>query len=92
MDPHFPLVESSGCGRARSSPRKGSSAATPFASGGPCPEKKKQELLRLHSAIAGEVLGKYTFRRHMLRQLAETDAYQSGVVGKPAKLFRHAGV
>nr|WP_166784187.1 hypothetical protein [Cryobacterium gelidum] len=47
------------------------------------------ELLRLHSAIAGEPLGKDTFRRHMLGQLVETDAYRPGLVGKPAKLFRH---
>ena len=54
------------------------------------PEFTLLELLRLHSAIAGEPLGKDTFRRHMLGQLVETDAYQQGVVGKPAKLFRHA--
>ena len=48
------------------------------------------ELLRLHSGIAGEPLGKDTFRRHMLPQLVETDAYRPGLVGKPAKLFRHA--
>ena len=48
------------------------------------------DLLRLHSAIAGERLGKDTFRRHMRGQLLETDAYQQGLVGKPAKLFRHA--
>ena len=48
------------------------------------------ELLRLHSAIAGEPLGKDTFRSHMLPQLAETDAYRPGLVGKPAKVFRHA--
>ena len=47
------------------------------------------ELLRLHEAIAGERLGKDTFRRHMRDQLRETDAYQDGVVGKPARLFRH---
>ena len=52
------------------------------------PEFTLLELLRLHSAIAGEPLGKDTFRRHMLGQLAETDAHQSGLVGKPAKLFR----
>ncbi|MBC7592196.1 MAG: hypothetical protein H7226_14300 [Salinibacterium sp.] len=54
------------------------------------PEFTLLELLRLHSAIAGEQLGKDTFRRHMLGQLVETDAYQQGVVGKPAKRFRHA--
>ena len=54
------------------------------------PEFTLLELLRLHSAIAGEPLGKDTFRRHMLGQLVETDAYQPGVVGKPAKVFRHA--
>ncbi|MBC7592191.1 MAG: NUDIX hydrolase [Salinibacterium sp.] len=54
------------------------------------PEFTLLEFLRLHSAIAGERLGKDTFRRHMLDQLVETDAYQQGVVGKPAKLFRHA--
>ena len=54
------------------------------------PEFTLLELLRLHSAIAGERLGKDTFRRHMLGQLVETDAYQPGVVGKPAKVFRHA--
>ncbi|MFC5931262.1 NUDIX domain-containing protein [Cryobacterium melibiosiphilum] len=48
------------------------------------------DLLRLHSAIAGEPLGKDTFRRHMRSHLLETDAYQQGLVGKPAKLFRHA--
>ena len=48
------------------------------------------ELLRLHSAIAGEPLGKDTFRRRVLGQLIETDAYKPGLVGKPAKLFRHA--
>ena len=46
------------------------------------------ELLRLHEAVAGERLGKDTFRRHMRDQLIETDAYQPGVVGKPAKVFR----
>ena len=54
------------------------------------PEFTLLELLRLHSAIAGERLGKDTFRRHMLGQLVETDAHQQGVVGKPAKVFRHA--
>ena len=29
-----------------------------------------------------------TLRRHMRDQLIETDAYQPGVVGKPAKVFR----
>ncbi|WP_420898705.1 NrtR DNA-binding winged helix domain-containing protein [Cryobacterium gelidum] len=53
------------------------------------PEFTLLELLRLHSAIAGEPLGKDTFRRHMLGQLVETDAYRPGLVGKPAKLFRH---
>ncbi|MBX0301098.1 NUDIX domain-containing protein [Cryobacterium sp. 1639] len=48
------------------------------------------ELLRLHEAIAGERLGKDTFRRHMIGQLVETDTYQHGVVGKPAKLYRRA--
>ena len=46
------------------------------------------ELLRLHEAIAGERLGKDTFRRHMLGQLVESGAYQQGVVGKPAKIYR----
>ncbi|MDJ0376431.1 NUDIX domain-containing protein [Cryobacterium sp. PH31-L1] len=50
------------------------------------------ELLRLHSAIAGEPLGKDTFRRRVLPQLSETDAYKPGLVGKPAKLFRHAAL
>jgi ADP-ribose pyrophosphatase YjhB (NUDIX family) len=54
------------------------------------PEFTLLELLRLHSAVAGEALGKDTFRRHMLGQLVETDAYQQGVVGKPAKVFRRA--
>ncbi|WP_104190822.1 NUDIX hydrolase [Cryobacterium sp. Y82] len=54
------------------------------------PEFTLLELLRLHSAIAGEPLGKDTFRRHMLGQLVETDAYRPGLVGKPAKVFRHA--
>ena len=48
------------------------------------------QLLRLHSAIAGEALSKDMFRQHMLGQLLETDAYQQGVVGKPANVFRHA--
>lgn len=48
------------------------------------------ELLRLHEAIAGERLGKDTFRRHMLGMLVGTDAYQQGLVGKPAKIFRRA--
>jgi 8-oxo-dGTP diphosphatase len=48
------------------------------------------ELLRLHEAIAGERLGKDTFRRRMLGRLIETDAFQQGVVGKPAKLYHHA--
>jgi 8-oxo-dGTP diphosphatase len=52
------------------------------------PEFTLLELLRLHEAIAGERLGKDTFRRHMLGQLLETDAYQEGLVGKPAKIFR----
>ncbi|WP_241979062.1 NUDIX hydrolase [Cryobacterium sp. Hh7] len=53
------------------------------------PEFTLLELLRLHTAIAGEPLGKDTFRRRVLGQLIETDAYQPGLVGKPAKLFRH---
>jgi ADP-ribose pyrophosphatase YjhB (NUDIX family) len=53
------------------------------------PEFTLSELLRLHEAIAGERLGEDTFRRHMRDQLVETDAYQAGVVGKPARLFRH---
>lgn len=52
------------------------------------PEFTLLELLRLHEAIAGERLGKDTFRRHMLDKLVETDAYQQGAVGKPAKIFR----
>lgn len=52
------------------------------------PEFTLYELLRLHEAVAGERLGKDTFRRRMKDQLVETDAYQPGVVGKPAKLFR----
>ncbi|TFD52743.1 NUDIX domain-containing protein [Cryobacterium frigoriphilum] len=47
------------------------------------------ELLRLHETIAGERLGKDTFRRHMRDQLVETDSHRPGVVGKPATLFRH---
>lgn len=47
------------------------------------------ELLRLHEAVAGEKLGKDTFRRRVLPDLVETDVYQPGKVGKPAKLFRH---
>ncbi|TFD05526.1 NUDIX hydrolase [Cryobacterium sp. TMT1-66-1] len=54
------------------------------------PEFTLLELLRLHSAIAGEPLGKDTFRRRVLGELVETDAYKPGLVGKPAKLFRHA--
>ena len=54
------------------------------------PEFTLLDLLRLHSAIAGEPLGKDTFRRHMRSQLVETDAYRPGLVGKPARLFRHA--
>ncbi|KFF59058.1 hypothetical protein JF66_14030 [Cryobacterium sp. MLB-32] len=54
------------------------------------PEFTLLDLLRLHSAIAGELLGKDTFRRHMRSQLVETDAYRPGLVGKPARLFRHA--
>jgi 8-oxo-dGTP diphosphatase len=46
------------------------------------------ELLRLHEAIAGDRLGKDTFRRHMLGQLVETDAYQQGLIGKPARIYR----
>ena len=49
------------------------------------------ELLRLHEAIAGERLGKDTFRRHVIGQLEDTGEYQQGVVGKPAKLFRRLG-
>lgn len=52
------------------------------------PEFTLYELLRLHETVAGERLGKDTFRRHMRDQLIETDAYQPGVVGKPAKVFR----
>ena len=52
------------------------------------PEFTLYELLRLHEAVAGERLGKDTFRRHMRDQLIETDAYQPGVVGKLAKVFR----
>ena len=54
------------------------------------PEFTLLELLRLHSAIAGEPIGKDTFRRRVLGELVETDDYQPGLVGKPAKLFRHA--
>lgn len=46
------------------------------------------ELLRLHEAIAGDRLGKDTFRRRMLGQLVETEAFQQGVVGKPARIYR----
>jgi 8-oxo-dGTP diphosphatase len=49
------------------------------------------ELLRLHETIAGERLGKDTFRRHMVGQLVETDAYQQGRVGKPAKIYSRDG-
>lgn len=54
------------------------------------PEFKLLELLRLNAAIAGEPLGKDTFRRRVLGQLIETGAYKPGLVGTPAKLFRHA--
>ncbi|MDJ0325470.1 NUDIX domain-containing protein [Cryobacterium sp. PH31-AA6] len=53
------------------------------------PEFTLLELLRLHESVAGERLGKDTFRRRVLPDLVETDAYQPGKVGKPAKLFRH---
>jgi 8-oxo-dGTP diphosphatase len=46
------------------------------------------EPLRLHSTIAGEVLGKDTFRRRVIGQLEEIGEFQQGVVGKSAKLFR----
>ena len=53
------------------------------------PEFTLLELLRLHETIAGERLGKDTFRRRVLPGLAPTDAVQPGRVGKPARLFRH---
>lgn len=51
------------------------------------PEFTLLELLRLHEAITGQRLGKDTFRRHMIHKLIETDAYQQGLVGKPAKIY-----
>lgn len=63
-------------------------AAAPDPEGLLGPEFTLLELLRLHSVIAGESLGKDTFRRHMIGQLEDTGEYQQGVVGKPAKLFR----
>ncbi|WP_166791593.1 hypothetical protein [Cryobacterium sp. Hh38] len=43
--------------------------------------------MRLHSAIAGEPIGKDTFRRWVLGQLIETDAYKPGLIGKPRSCF-----
>ena len=46
-------------------------------------------LQRLHEAVAGEPLRKDSFRRAMEPQLEFTGQVQEGVVGKPARLFRH---
>lgn len=45
------------------------------------------ELRRLHEAVRGEVLLKDAFRRAMEPKLRDTGETQSGVVGKPARLF-----
>lgn len=45
------------------------------------------ELQRLHEAVFGHELPKDSFRRGMQPKLRETGRVQSGVVGKPARLF-----
>ncbi len=42
----------------------------------------------LHEAVAGSALMRDAFRRGMERKLVATGELQSGVVGKPARLFR----
>lgn len=48
-----------------------------------------RELQLLHSAVAGTDLPKDSFRRRMEPLLEDTGEMQTGVVGKPARLFRH---
>ena len=48
------------------------------------------ELQGLHEAVAGGPLPKDTFRRHVLGELEPTGGLRTGVVGKPARLFRKA--
>lgn len=47
------------------------------------------ELERLHSAVAGRRVQKDSFRRGMETRLESTGRMHEGVVGKPARLFRH---
>lgn len=47
------------------------------------------QLQRLHEAIAGTALVKDSFRRKMEQRLQPTGEVHGGVVGKPARLFRH---
>lgn len=48
------------------------------------------ELRALHEAVLGTPLRKDTFRRHVLGDLEPTDEVRTGVVGKPAQLYRRA--
>ena len=48
------------------------------------------ELQRLHEAVFGHELPKDSFRRGMQPKLRETGRVQSGVVGKPARLFERS--
>ncbi|MGB6058429.1 MAG: NUDIX domain-containing protein [Microthrixaceae bacterium] len=50
------------------------------------------QLRRLHEAVAGSTLQKDTFRRTMVPHLEPLEAVEEGVVGRPAQLFRRAGV
>lgn len=50
-----------------------------------------RELHAVHETVAGAALGRDTFRRSMGRYLEETGDHTSGVVGKPARLFRRKG-
>jgi ADP-ribose pyrophosphatase YjhB (NUDIX family) len=48
------------------------------------------DLQRIHEAVAGVEIQKDTFRRAMEPLLSPTGATSSGVVGRPARLFRRA--
>lgn len=50
------------------------------------------DLRRVHAAVAGRELRKDSFRRSMEPSLIDTGRTQTGVVGKPARLFRRLGL
>jgi 8-oxo-dGTP diphosphatase len=48
-----------------------------------------RDLRRTHEAVMGEPLQKDTFRRQMEPSLQDTGRLSDGMVGRPARLFRH---